>query len=176
MIPTGGAGNDEWQTPEWVWKPWHQVLHFVIDAAATDENHLPVCKDWFTMERSGLEQDWAKNIERLGGGSVWCNPPYSRKGGPLMRWVRKAQEESLKGVVVCMLLPADTSTNWFSVLWNRTAGAWNDGVQGYFTDQRVKFIHPETGKSTGSPTFGSLIAVLSKPLVLDSSSTKDSIS
>lgn len=174
MIATGGAGHDEWITPEWVWKPWHEVLHFVIDAAATAENHLGPCKVWFSkptltrVEESGLDADWAVHVKHLGGGSVWCNPPYSRKGGPLMLWVKKAISESDKGVVVCMLLPADTSTNWFSLLWSRTAGAWKLGVQGYFTDQRVRFIHPKSGKSGGSPTFGSLIVVLSKPLVLDS--------
>jgi len=164
MTATGGACNDEWVTPTWVWKPWHEVLYFVLDAAATDENHLSVCKAWLTEETSGLDYDWSQFVKDAGGGSVWCNPPYSKKGGPLVRWVGKALMESQKGVVVCMLLPSDTSTNWFSLLWNRSAGAWNDGVQGYFTDQRIRFIHAETGKSGGSPKFGSLIAVLSKPL------------
>lgn len=153
--------NDEWRTPEWVWNPWHEVLHFVIDAAATYENRLPFAKTWYAT--SGLTEDWRGDIESLGGGSVWLNPPYSKAGGPLLKWVAKALEEAKKGVVVCMLLPADTSTNWFSLLWNRSEGSWKDGVQGYFTDVRVKFIHPETGKPEGSPKFGSVIVVLTKP-------------
>jgi len=161
--------NDEWRTPEWVWKPWHKALGgFIIDAAATDENHLPVVKTWFKSSISGIgdafDQDWRRHIEELGGGSVWLNPPYSKAAGPLLRWVVKALMEASRGVVVCMLLPADTSTNWFSLLWNRTAGCWKDGVQGYFTDVRVKFIHPDTGKPEGSPKFGSLIVVLSLPM------------
>jgi len=167
--------NDSWQTPEWVWKPWHQVLHFVIDAAASSLNYLKPCKlyycgqidpDWgVDAERkfNAFKQDWRGDIEELGGGAVWCNPPYSKAAGPLLKWVEKGLYEAKKGVVVCMLLPADTSTNWFSLLWNRSSGAWKDGVQGYFTDARVRFIHPGTGKPAGSPEFGSLIVVLTKP-------------
>lgn len=167
MIPTGGPGNDEWETPEWVWRPWHSVLHFVIDAACTAENILPVCEWGYTKEDSGLDADWAAKVLELKGGAVWCNPPYSRKGGPIVKWVEKALAESEKGVVSCLLLPSDTSTNWFSLLWNRAEGRWRDGVHGNFTEQRIKFNHPG-GKKSGSPTFGSLIAVVSKPLVTPS--------
>lgn len=159
--------NDEWRTPEWIWKPWHEALHFVIDAAATHDNHLPFAKKWYVagagQDSNGLTADWRRDIEALGGGSVWLDPPYSKAAGPLLKWVEKSLYEASRGVVVCMLLPADTSTNWFSLLWNRTAGCWKDGVQGYFTDVRVKFIHPDTGKPEGSPKFGSVVVVLTKP-------------
>jgi phage N-6-adenine-methyltransferase len=170
------SNSDEWRTPKWVWEPWHRVLHFQIDAAATDGNKLEPCRQWYTLQRSGLDADWAEDIEKLGGGSVWLNPPYSRKGGPLLLWVDKAISEANKGVVVCMLLPADVSTDWFTRLWSRNAGAWNSNVQGFFSDQRIKLLHPETGKAAGSPTFGSLIAVISAPLPeLRSEDEEDSV-
>ena len=168
------SNSDEWRTPEWIWKSWHSTLCFTIDAAATDENKIDPCKDWYTLARSGLDADWAKSVESQGGGSVWCHPPYSRKGGPISRWVEKAISESEKGVVSCMLLPADTSTDWFSLLWDRTAGSWHSGVQGYFTE-KLKLLHPETGKAVGSSA-GSLIAVVSAPLQrLRSEDEEDSV-
>lgn len=48
---------------------------------------------------------------KVGGGSiVFCNPPYGRE---LPKWVKKCYEESLKGTLVVMLIPARTDTRWF---------------------------------------------------------------
>jgi phage N-6-adenine-methyltransferase len=152
--------GDEYMTPRWVWQPWHEALRFVLDAAATDLNHLPVCRRWYCSGQA-FYRDWAQDVLDAGGGAVWCNPPYSRAGGPLKKWVAKAKEESAKGLIVCMLLPADVSTDWFSMLWDRIDGCWLPGVRGYFADTRIRFIDPRTGqKSKGTPTFGSLIVVL----------------
>jgi len=156
--------GDEYITPRWVWEPWHAVLGFVLDAAASTANKLPPCKLFYSKDDSAFGHNWAENVAAIGGGAAWCNPPYSRTGGPLKKWVEKAIEESRRGLVVAMLLPADTSTDWFSLLWDREKGMWRDGVQGYFTDGRIRFIDPRTGEKTkGSPTFGSMVAVFSKP-------------
>lgn len=41
---------------------------------------------------------------------MFCNPPYGREIG---KWVRKCYEESLKGALVVMLIPARTDTAYF---------------------------------------------------------------
>ena len=49
-------------------------------------------------------------FQKVGGGIVFCNPPYGRE---LPKWVKKCYEESQKGAVVVMLIPARTDTRWF---------------------------------------------------------------
>ena len=49
----------------------------------------------------GLGNDW--------GVRNFVNPPYSKK----VPWIKKAIEEQRKGKLTVMLLPVDTSTNWF---------------------------------------------------------------
>ena len=154
--------GDEYRTPEWVWRPWHNVLNFKIDAACTESNKIDESMIGWTKKDDSLSMpdgEWAKAcIDN--GGAIWLNPPYSRAAGPLIRWVEKAYKEAKMGATVCMCLPADTSTNWFSMLWDRNAGIWKPHVRGYFVEYRVKFIHPRTLKPEGSPNFGTLIAVL----------------
>ena len=41
---------------------------------------------------------------------MFCNPPYGREIG---KWVKKAYEESLKGVTIVLLIPARTDTRYF---------------------------------------------------------------
>ena len=41
---------------------------------------------------------------------MFCNPPYGRELG---KWVRKCYEESRKGSLVVMLIPARTDTAYF---------------------------------------------------------------
>ena len=41
---------------------------------------------------------------------MFCNPPYGRE---IARWVRKCYEESRKGALVVMLIPARTDTAYF---------------------------------------------------------------
>ena len=172
-VPAGKLrpSTDEYRAPRWVWEPWHEALGFTLDTAASYANKLHPCENWITKEDNALLCGWLERATPPGAaspGAAWCNPPYSRQAGPLHRWVSKALLESRRGLVVCMLLPADTSTDWFTLLWDRVNGCWNPGVRGYFTDCRVRFIHPFTGKKTlGTPTFGSLVVVMSPSPVMD---------
>lgn len=51
-------------------------------------------------------------FRKIGGGEgrVFCNPPYGKE---LPKWVKKSYEESQKGNLIVMLLPARTDTRWF---------------------------------------------------------------
>ena len=44
---------------------------------------------------------------------MFCNPPYGRE---LPKWVKKCSEESKKGALVVMLIPARTDTSYFHQL------------------------------------------------------------
>ena len=85
----------------------------------------------------------------LGGGGIWCNPPY---GKDIINWVRKASEEYKKPYCnfIVMLLPARTDTRWFQEYVYPYAYLW-------FIGGRLKF----GGKNTSAP-FPSMIAVFAR--------------
>lgn len=98
------SGQDLWETPQKFFDELNEEFHFTLDACATPENAK--CEKYFTEEDNALVQDWSGNV-------VFCNPPYSRKGGQDL-FVKKAFEESQKpNTTVVMLLPARTDTERF---------------------------------------------------------------
>lgn len=138
--------NDEWRTPEWVWKPY---APFDLDAAADANNTL--APKFITKEMDALTCDWRAICPSPVPTKVWCNPPYSHSAGPLARWVDRFMEGRWFGFHIVALLPADTSTKWFHLLWNRNRPNIT------FLQRRVRHLDPKTGKPGGSPKFGSLI-------------------
>jgi site-specific DNA-methyltransferase (adenine-specific) len=96
------SASNEWQTPPEFFKKYDDKYHFELDAAATDENAL--CKKYFTEKDNALVQDWSMYK------TVWMNPPYGRILG---KFVKKAYEESLKGVTVVCLVPSRTCTTYW---------------------------------------------------------------
>lgn len=94
--------SNEWRTPKKLFDKINEEHHFELDAAATKENSL--CEHFYTIEDDALKQDWSKYK------SVWCNPPYGRLIG---KFVKKAYEESEKGCLVFMLIPARPDTKWW---------------------------------------------------------------
>ena len=106
------SGQDLWETPQKFFDELNEEFHFTLDACATPENAK--CEKYFTEEDNALVQDWSGNV-------VFCNPPYSRKGGQDL-FVKKAFEESQKpNTTVVMLLPARTDTESFHrYIWGGT--------------------------------------------------------
>lgn len=80
-------------------------------------------------------QDWH--------GTAWMNPPYGRE---IAAFMRKAFDESLRGVTVVCLVPSRTDTDW----WHRYAKRG----QVIFLRGRLKF----SGASTSAP-FPSAIVI-----------------
>jgi len=98
------SGKDDWETPQKFFEELDKEFCFTLDPCCTHENAK--CKKHYTKEDDGLSQSW-------GGETVFCNPPYSKKGRQ-DEWVRKCYEESLKpNTVVVALLPARTDTDRF---------------------------------------------------------------
>ena len=91
--------SDEWETPQYLFDLLNEKYHFMIDIAASDENHK--CNWYITKYTDGLLMKWPN--------SVWCNPPYSS----ISSWVGKAFMESKTGSRTVMLIPSRTDTRWF---------------------------------------------------------------
>lgn len=138
MESSNATGRTDWETPPEFFKMYDDVYHFTRDVCANETNHK--VDRYFTEKEDGLSQDWSNDI-------CWCNPPYGR--GVIDKWVKKAHDESAKGVTVVMLLPARTSTAWFhDYVWNKR------NVELRFLRGRMKFVG-----STSSAMFGSMVVV-----------------
>lgn len=129
--------GDEWCTPPWLfdladglWGP------FTLDAAASHDNAL--CAAYLTRADDGLTADWGLHTR------VWINPPYSNP----FPWLERAAIEGEKGRIVCVLMPADTSTAYFHEIVMRRAAVVR------FLRPRIRFVG-----ANGSPKFGSVFAV-----------------
>lgn len=94
--------NDNYPTPPWL---------------------MAIFKDWYDpcplnplYEKDALQVEWANR--------TYVNPPYSNP----LPWVLKAIEESRKGKTIVMLLPVDTSTQWYAKLIEAKAHIfWHNG-------------------------------------------------
>jgi len=138
--------KDNWQTPLKLFKELDDKYKFTLDPASNDKNAL--CEKHYTKETDGLTQSWQ-------GETVFLNPPYGRD---MIKWVAKARAEWLLGdCTIVLLLASRTDTRWFHDYIYAVDGAIWD-----FSERRVKFIDPDTGKEAGSPAFGSVIVVFEK--------------
>lgn len=95
--------TDEWATPQDFFDGLNQEFGFGLDVCATAENAK--CDAYYTKKQNGLAQAWHKSAA-----VCWMNPPYGRQIGA---WMKKAYEESQKGVTVVCLVPARTDTAWW---------------------------------------------------------------
>ena len=94
--------DQTWGTPPDLFRGISQVHGpFLLDAATRESNPLGT-EYFYTEKENGLEQPWYN--------PTYVNPPYGRKIGD---WIKKAYEESVKGNLVVMLIPARTDTKWF---------------------------------------------------------------
>ncbi|WP_282460181.1 DNA N-6-adenine-methyltransferase, partial [Mycoplasmopsis arginini] len=94
MNRSGDAINDDWATPDWLYKKLDEEFNFDFDPCPLNSTF------------NGLEIDWGK--------SNFVNPPYNRFVKPA--FIQKAYKESLKGKTCVMLIPAATSTQLFHEL------------------------------------------------------------
>ena len=101
---------NDYSTPiglfEYAEKVWGK---FDLDACAYPSNakcdqffHKPWC--------DALQVDW---YHEKYSNRIWCNPPYGRS---LIQWIRKGYQESRKGGLVVMLIPARTDTKYFQTI------------------------------------------------------------
>lgn len=96
------SAKENWGTPVEFYRKWDCRYLFEIDVCAHAGNHK--APKYWTTEDDALTKDWAPL-------RCWMNPPYGRN--VTGKWVKKAYDESVKGALVCCLLPARTDVKWF---------------------------------------------------------------
>ena len=92
--------NQEYATPENLFKVLDDEFHFALDVCA-DENNKKV-SNYYSESDDALSKDWI--------GTCWMNPPFKN----MKDWIIKAYEESMKheSTIVC-LIPARTNNVWW---------------------------------------------------------------
>lgn len=101
------TGKDDWGTPQALYEELNNEFGFTLDACADESNYKH--ENYYTVADDSLHKDWNGQV-------VFCNPPYSKKtktNPGQEAWVQKSYEESQKGAVVVMLIPARTDTKSF---------------------------------------------------------------
>lgn len=129
------SNSEEWETPQLLFDELNRKFDFQLDVCATAHNAK--CAEYYTKETDGLSHPWKMRN--------WMNPPYGRE---IVKWVERANAESIKGgVLTVALLPARTDTRWFDAY----CAHWHKN----FIRGRLQFTLPD-GK-TGSAPFPSMI-------------------
>ena len=118
--PFFNKDKNDWETPQSLFDELHKEFNFTLDPCASKRTHK--CKKYYTKEDDGLSKDWSNEI-------VFMNPPYSN--GELAKWIEKAYNEHLKGVVVVCLIPSYTSTKY----WHK----YIEGMEVRFLKGKLKF-------------------------------------
>jgi len=133
-----------WRTPPELFNHLNREFHFGLDAAASNENTL--CDYYLPEKEDALNTDWSRLT--FHGNSVWLNPPYGRT---VHKWVKKAYQESRKGLTVVLLIMACTETKWWGeYVWKA------DEVR--LIQGRLRFLD-SSGKPQNAAPKGSAIVV-----------------
>lgn len=147
-------GSDEYATPPSLWRPLARAVGgFDVDPASGAES-TPIADVRYTEDDDGLSKAWH--------GDAWLNPPFgdSPSTGPSKRerWLQKARQEANRDEVrsVSVLLPVDTSTQWFH---NHVVEA---PVLCLMGPGRMEF-EGEQAEETGNTSFATCIAVFGDP-------------
>lgn len=130
--------RDLWQTPKVLFNNLNKEFNFTADVAASDKNHL--CDIFLTEDDNSITALWFM--------SNWCNPPYSDIGP----WVDKAAQQHKQGKTIVMLVPADTSVQWFK-------RAYESCNEVRFIYGRLSFINAETQKPVNGNNKGSVLFI-----------------
>lgn len=142
--------TNEWYTPATYLDKVREVLGDIeLDpASCAFANETVKAERYYTKEDNALMLPW---IAR----SVWLNPPYGKTehggGSNLEQFTRKLVSEYENGNVIqaILLIPVNTATSWFPILWNYPI---------CFPDFRIRFYN-EDGPSDGA-AFGTVFVYL----------------
>lgn len=125
--------NDNWCTPDHIFKPLDEIFNFDCDLAASHENAK--CRWYFTKEDSAVSARDGGGLKQWGQMN-WCNPPYSR--GSVLPFVAHTTLHLINQKRrTVMLIKADPSTEWFKLTWGLGGHYW------YY--KRIKFEGADAG-------------------------------
>lgn len=161
--------RDMTMTPKWLFGAIDAEFMFCLDAAALPETAL--CEKFLTPTIDALSVDWSDFISpRIRAPFVWLNPPYS----DIKPWVDAAIRHQKDGIGTVMLVPQDTSAEWYpsdTASEVRHITGYYDG-KGKWKNGRINFINKGTGEEMKGNPKGSMIIIfrpgwVGKPVVRD---------
>lgn len=135
--------RDLWQTPIELYEYLNARFNFVCDVAASDHNYLHL--NYLTESYDSVLNGWS----HLKSGYAFCNPPYSR----ILPWIKRAREAADHGVGTVMLLPVDTSVEWFNELRKLASEIY------FIVNGRISFVRSDNKQKINGNNRGSLFAV-----------------
>lgn len=136
-----GRGNDEFETPDYIFEQLDRIFNFEFDAACTPDNKKCVMAPF-----DGLNTTWLYR--------TFCNPPFSAKD----KWIKKAHKEVSEGIcpIVVMILPLNCMDT----------KVWHEVIEGRYHYEILKgciaFIDPETNKPKKGNNSGTVIVYFKK--------------
>jgi len=149
--------SDLWETPQWLFDKLNEEFVFDIDLTATANNtRVPIyCDDFFGDHPFKYDSNHTGLSRKVTG---WINPPYSQSEKFITRAIDLITRRTAYKTIV-MLLPVDTSTKWFSLLYDREP-KWQarPNVEIRFLQGRLKFTHPRVKATVAR--FPSMVVIL----------------
>lgn len=106
---TAADQKDLWQTPKALFHTLNKEFDFDLDVCASDDNYL--CDDYFTEERTAMNNEWSTSTDINMIKNAFMNPPYSQAELFLNRAAEQAKKHN---VTVVALVNANTDTKWFA--------------------------------------------------------------
>lgn len=145
--------RDFWRTPEDVYRALSELYGpFDLDAAAAGPEDA-LAPRWLTPEDDALTADWVAAAAEPGRmPRIWNNPPYSRRAGGLVEWVRAAVRARNAGALVVQLVQAANATEWAKLAKVEAAYRLNP-------DHRIPFVSPNPDDKRSSNRGESMVYV-----------------
>lgn len=140
------SGENEWYTPPNIIQSARVVMGTIdLDPATSEKaNEVVKASKIFTINNSGLEQEWH--------GNVWLNPPYAQ---PLISQFSDKVVEQTNNFSQCMVLVNNaTETTWLQNMMARC-----DAI--CFVKGRIRFVDVD-GNPSGAPLQGQVILYFGK--------------
>ncbi len=150
-----GVGNNEWETPDSLFKELDKEFNFDWDLACTSKNCKTKLGSMIDYGLDGLKFNPGKDHY---GYSIWCNPPYDISTKP--KFIKKCYELSklpnVKNVV--LLIPAATETELFHklIVPNCEVRLIHKRVRFMGINTKGKYVTDKTGQS------GSMICIFNR--------------
>lgn len=156
--------RDSYRTPSYLFHWLNRRFNFDFDGCASKENAL--CQFYCFDDGEGgfltfdpMDIDIGDYETLFRPKSIFINPPYSNPKD----FIERAVGWKKKGCLVVMLLPADKTTEWYTIIqqhanevidiigYHDEKGTWHTG--------RLQFINPVTGKPAQGNNKGSMVVV-----------------
>ena len=148
-----GRGNDEFETPDYIYQQLNAIFNFNFDVACNTTNCK--CATQILLERyfpnginfDGLKENWSTL-------RCFCNPPFSNKAD----WIKKADYEvQNNNCPICvMILPLNCMDT----------KVWHKIIEGKYHYEilkgRIAFIDPETKQPKKGNNSGTVIVYFKK--------------